>query len=52
MDHNGTGFLYLKRKFPKISDANMKELIKDLVFEEKYGDLEKTAWKSFKNVTE
>jgi hypothetical protein len=25
MDKNGSGFLYLKEKFPKISDAKIKE---------------------------
>ncbi|KAH9631061.1 hypothetical protein HF086_015046 [Spodoptera exigua] len=60
MDRNGSGFLYLKEKFPKISDAKIKEgifvgpqireLIKDSRFEEKLSDLEKSAWKSFKNV--
>jgi hypothetical protein len=25
MDHDGQGFLYLQRKFPRISDAKIKE---------------------------
>lgn len=51
---------YTKKKFPKISDAKLKEsifvgpqikvLITDPVFEEKINDLEKQAWISFKDV--
>jgi hypothetical protein len=43
MDKNGTGFMYLKHKFPRLSDAKIKEgifvgpqireLIKDEQFE-------------------
>lgn len=60
IDRNGNGFLYLKEKFPKISDAKIKEgifvgpqireLIKDEQFEEKLNVLEKSAWQCFKTV--
>lgn len=60
MDRNGRGFMYLKEKFPRISDAKIKEgifvgpqireLIKDENFEGRLNDLEKRAWISFKNV--
>lgn len=60
IDRNGSGFLYLKEKIPKISDAKIKEgifvgpqireSIKDTTFAEKLSDLEKSAWKAFKNV--
>lgn len=61
MDRDGAGFLYLKEKFPKISDAKIKEgifvgpqirqLMKDEIFKEKLSDLEKSAWESFMKVT-
>lgn len=62
MDRNGSGFTYLREKFPKVSDAKIKEgifvgpqireLLKDNIFEEKLSLLEKSAWKSFKNVAQ
>jgi hypothetical protein len=61
MDQNSAGFMYLKNTFPRISDAKIKagvlvgpqvrELIKDIKFEDQLSELEKAAWKSFKNVT-
>jgi hypothetical protein len=49
MDKNGSGFLYLKEKFPKIRDAKIKEGIfvgpqirqkmKDNSFEQKLNDI-------------
>lgn len=60
MDRDGDGFLYLKEKFPRISDAKIKEgifvgpqireLVKDQRFEKKLNVLEKSAWQCFKNV--
>ncbi|CAB3229261.1 unnamed protein product [Arctia plantaginis] len=62
MDKNGAGFQYLKEKFPKISDAKIKEgvfvgpqirqVIKDDIFKEQLDDLEKPAWESFIKITE
>jgi hypothetical protein len=62
MDRNGDGFQYLKRKFPILSDAKIKEgifvgpqireLLKDENFESVLNSLELEAWKSFKNVCE
>lgn len=62
MDRNGNGFLYLKEKFPRISDAKIKEgifvgpqireIIKDPIFDEQLNTLEKSAWRCFKNVVE
>ena len=62
MDKSGVGFLYLKEKFPTISDAKIKEgvfvgpqireLIKDKIFEERLNDTEKPAWKCFVNVVQ
>ena len=59
---NGEGFQYIKSKFPKISDAKIKEgvfigpqireLIKDPFFEETLNTLEKAAWNVFKSVTQ
>lgn len=61
MDRSGDGFLYLKEKFPKLSEAKIKEgifvgpqirqLMKDDIFKEKLSDLEKSAWESFMKVT-
>ncbi|KYM94050.1 hypothetical protein ALC62_15341, partial [Cyphomyrmex costatus] len=60
MDKDGEGFAYLKQKFPKLSEAKIKEgifvgpqireLIKDEVFDSQLNTLEKNAWKCFKNV--
>ena len=53
--------MYLKNKFPRISDVKFKEgvfvepqireLIQDVKFEDQVGELEKTAWISLKNFT-
>jgi hypothetical protein len=61
MDQNSAGFMYLKNKFPRISDAKIKKrmfvgpqirgLIEDVNFEDQLSEVEKAAWKSFKNVT-
>ena len=58
----GEGFQYIKSKFPKISDAKIKEgvfigaqireLIKDPFFEETLNTSEKAAWNAFKSVTQ
>ena len=58
---NSPGFMYLKQKFPKISDAKIKEgifvgpqirsLMQDEKFEELLNPLEKAAWQALKNVT-
>jgi hypothetical protein len=61
MDQNGAELMYLKNKFPRISDAKIKEgifvgpqireLIQDVKFEEQLSEVETAACKSFKNVT-
>jgi hypothetical protein len=53
--------MYLKHKFPRVSDAKIKEgifigpqireLIKDEQFEEQLNEVGKAAWQAFKNVT-
>jgi hypothetical protein len=58
MDKNGAGFMYLKHKFPRLSDAKIKEgifvgplirqLIKDEQFEGKLNGVGKAAWQAFK----
>ena len=58
----GEGFQYIKSKFPKNSDAKIKEgvfirpqireLIKDPFFEETLKTSEKAAWNAFKSVTQ
>ena len=58
MDQNSAGFTYLKNKFPRINDAKMKEgvfvgphigeLIQDVKFADQLSEVEKSAWKSFK----
>ena len=60
MDRDGQGFLYLQGKFPRISDAKMKdgifigpqirELMKDQDFERRLNESEKAAWRSFHKV--
>lgn len=54
-------FLYLFEKFPKLSDAKIKEgifdgplireLLKDNEFQKRMTKVEKTAWQSFRDVT-
>jgi hypothetical protein len=61
MDTNGAGFMYLKRKFPRLSDAKIKdeiflgpqirELIKDEQFVKQMNEVGKSAWQAFKNIT-
>ena len=61
MDQNSAPFMYLKNKFPELSDDKIKEgvfvgpqireLKQDVKFEEQLSEVEKAAWKSFKNVT-
>jgi hypothetical protein len=61
MNQNSAGFMYLKNKFPKISDVKikegvfvgpqMRELLQDIKFEDQLSGVEKAAWKSFKNIT-
>jgi hypothetical protein len=51
MDQNSAGFMYLKNRFPKISDAKIKEqvfvgpqigeLIQDVKFEDQLSEVEK-----------
>jgi hypothetical protein len=60
MDCDGQGFLYLQRKFPRISNAKIKEgifigpqiaeLMKDQDFERSLNESEKAAWRSFQKV--
>lgn len=60
LDPNRPAFAYLRTKFPKISEAKIKEgifvgpqirkLLFDLVFEAALNETEKAAWHCFKNV--
>ncbi|GBL57329.1 hypothetical protein AVEN_245787-1 [Araneus ventricosus] len=60
MDCGGSGFQYLRLKFPKASEAKIKEsifvgpqirqLMKDSVFESKLTVKETAAWTSFKKL--
>ena len=60
MDCDGQGFFYLQRKFPKISDAKIKEeifigpqireLMKDQDIERSLNESEKAVWRSFQKV--
>jgi len=59
MDQNSAGFMYLKNKFPRISDAKIKEgifvwpqiraFIQDIKYEDQLHDVEKAPWKSLKS---
>ncbi|KAI6660741.1 hypothetical protein LOD99_10248 [Oopsacas minuta] len=61
-NEEGEGFKYLKDKFPKVSDAKIKEgifigpqireLFKDLNFEACLNSVEKAAWNSFISLNE
>jgi hypothetical protein len=61
MDKNSSGFMYLKHKCPRLSDAKIKEgifvgpqikeLIKDEQFEEQLNEVGKASWQAVKNVT-
>jgi len=60
MDRNGTTFLYLRQKFPLLSDAKLREgvltglnilsLLGDEVFEHIITGDEKRAWHAFREV--
>ena len=60
MDLDGSAFVYLKTKFPKMSEAKLKEgifvgpqireLMKDSQFEGQLNRQERAAWFSFKNI--
>lgn len=60
MDHDGSAFLFLQNKFPRISEAKLKEgifvgpqireLMKDTQFEIQLNMEEAAAWQSFKKV--
>ncbi|GBO41548.1 hypothetical protein AVEN_193296-1 [Araneus ventricosus] len=62
MDCGGSGFQYLRLKFPKVSETKIKEciflgpqfrqLMNDPVFESKLTKLEAAAWTSFKELEE
>jgi hypothetical protein len=62
MDKNSAGFHYVKEKFPHVSDAKIKEgifvgpqiraLTRDEKFEDMLSQVEKSAWRSFKNVVQ
>lgn len=62
MDRNGDGFSFLKNKFPRVSDAKIKEgifvgpqireLMNDPEFDATLNDQETPAWESFKNVVQ
>jgi len=59
MDQNSAGFMYLKNKFIRISDAKIKEgvfvgpqiweLMQEGKFEDQLREVGKAAWKSFNN---
>jgi hypothetical protein len=61
VDKSGAGFMYLKHKFPRLSDAKIKEgifvgpqireLIKYEQFEEQLSEVGKSAWQAVKNIT-
>ena len=58
---DGSAFLFLREKFPRVSDAKLKagifvgpqirELFSDRTFEEKMTVLERRAWCAFRNVS-
>jgi hypothetical protein len=60
MDKESKGFTYLRQKFPKISEAKMKEgiiagleikkLFEDQGFSTELNSTERRAWKAFQNV--
>ena len=60
MDHNGTAFLYLRQKFPMLSDAKIREgvftgpdnrsLLRDELFERIITGDEQRAWHAFQEV--
>lgn len=62
MDKERAGFIYIRKKFPKISDAKIREgvfvgpqirkLFKDPNFESILKKVELNAWQSFKKVDE
>ena len=61
MAQNITGFMFQRNKFPRISDAKIKEevyfgpqkreLIEDAKFEDQLSELGNAAWTPFKNIT-
>jgi hypothetical protein len=61
IDQNSAGFMYLKNKFPRISDAEINEgifvgteirkLIPDVKFDDQLREVEKPARKSLKNLS-
>jgi hypothetical protein len=61
MGQNSAGFIYLKNKYPSISDAKIKEgvfvrlqiseLLQDVKFDDQLNEWKRAAWKSLKNVT-
>jgi hypothetical protein len=62
MDKDSAGFHYLKETFPHASDAKIKEgifvgpqitaLTRDKKFEDMLSQVEKSAWRSFKNAVQ
>ena len=60
LDRNGRGFLYVKLKFPRVSEAKIKEgifvgpqireLMKDDEFDNRLTEVELRAWRAFKTV--
>ena len=62
LDKTGQCFQYLRKKFPKISDAKIKEgvfdgpqirtMFKDTIFSSTMNEVERTAWLSFQAVAE
>jgi len=60
MDQNSAGFMYLKKKFPALSEDRIKEevfvepqvreLKEDVKSEDQLSEVKKAAWKSFQTV--
>jgi len=61
VDKTGRGFKYVRNKFPKVSDAKIKEgifigphireLMQDKQFDEDLNETERNAWLSFKRIS-
>lgn len=60
LDRTGRGFLYLKQKFPRVSEAKIKEgifvgpqireLMKNSEFDDMLTDVELRAWRAFRTI--
>ncbi len=62
LNRNGLGFAYLKEKFPRVSEAKLqagifdgpqiRQLMKDVQFDQKLENVELDAWLAFKAIVE